>query len=328
MNTLKTTERNIFRIVHSELCRKRSTSSSSTTVKRRRRYAATVKSTVRFDCFGSNLIPLHSPSRQIAQSRCLSTVSFANVPLLNSAKLDPDHGALEPIVPLTHPTFMRSKTLNTIPSVTKILQATMPSSSRYLLEKWKKSMIKKLGVAGFQKYQTEILTRGTALHGLLAHYLLGKGEPDENSSKLSEEVISNLWNSIKNIVHDKISNVRLVEHVITHQQLNYRGIVDCVAVYDNELVVIDFKTAEKPKKNVESLYDNPLQITAYCGALNSDPSIPKLAIDRNICSGVIITAYTDGSEASVFYFGRDEIINKYWSQWIDRLEQYSKMGAN
>lgn len=327
MNTLRSTERNLFRIVHSELlrsARKRSTASSSDTYAKRRKrnaFSSATNGPSRFNNFESGLIRLH-PSTQPIASRCLSTVCFKDVPLLNPDKLEANLGALEPIVPITHPNFTKSKT-NTIPSVTKILQTTMPASSRYLLEKWKQSMIKKLGAAGFQKYQTETMGRGTALHVLLAHYLLGKGEPNENNPKLSKEVVSNLWNSIKNIVQDKISNVRLVEHVVTHHQLNYRGIVDCVAVYQNELVVIDFKTAEKPKKNVESLYDNPLQVTAYCGALNSDPSIPKSVIDRNICSGLIITAYTDGSEASVFYFGRDEIMNNYWSQWIVRLEQYS-----
>lgn len=40
-----------------------------------------------------------------------------------------------------------------LPSVRKILDATMPAANRILLEKWKARMIKKLGQDGFEKYR-------------------------------------------------------------------------------------------------------------------------------------------------------------------------------
>lgn len=248
---------------------------------------------------------------------------FTPVPLMNPNKPDPlqiKDILSKPIVPLTKPRFPKDKTEN-VPSVTKVLQATMPASSRFLLDKWKEAMIKKLGTAGFNKYQEETFERGRILHALLANYLLGQGDPKE----ISKEIVSNLWNSIQTVVKDKISNVRLVEHIVTHPNMNYRGIVDCVAFYEGELVVIDFKTAEKPKTNVASLYDNPLQVTAYCGAINCDTNIPEHIIDRNICAGLIIVAYIDGSEASVYPLKREMIVNDYWDKWVERLNQYSRM---
>lgn len=248
---------------------------------------------------------------------------FTPVPLLNPNKPDPLQTKdilAKPIAPLTKPRFPRDKSEN-VPSVTKVLQATMPASSKFLLDKWKEAMIKKLGTAGFNKYQEETFERGRILHALLANYLLGQGDPKE----ISKEIVSNLWNSIHKIVKDKITNVRLVEHIVTHPNMNYRGIVDCVAFYEGELVVIDFKTAEKPKKNVASLFDNPLQVTAYCGAINCDSSIPEHVIDRNICAGLVIVAYIDGSEASVYPLRREMVVNDYWDQWVNRLKQYSRM---
>lgn len=274
---------------------------------------------------------LRGPKIKFSQNiKCLSTTVVKppiSISIINPNKPSPDHDkSLEPIQrPLTMPKFPSNHTTKDLPSVTKILQLTMPASNVFMLEKWKEAMIKKLGYEGFALYQKNTFERGRVLHELVANYLLGSSVPVQGEGQLSKEIVSNLWKSIEKVVKEKITNVRLIEHIVSHKEMNYRGIVDCVACFENQLAVIDFKTSEKPKKNMESLYDNPLQVSAYCGAINSDCNIPSNVIDRNICAGVVIVAYIDGSEASTYFIGQEQMAEAYWKQWILRLDQYVRM---
>jgi genome maintenance exonuclease 1 len=43
------------------------------------------------------------------------------------------------------------------------------------------------------------------------------------------------------------------------------GIVDCIAVLGGLVCLIDWKTSEKAKLTLQSLYDAPLQLAAYIG---------------------------------------------------------------
>ena len=61
---------------------------------------------------------------------------------------------------------------------------------------------------------------------------------------------------------DRINNIILQEAALYSKHLELAGRVDCIAEFDGVLSIIDFKTAEQPKRE-EYLYDYFVQETAY-----------------------------------------------------------------
>ena len=97
--------------------------------------------------------------------------------------------------------------------------------------------------------------RGTATHNLIENYI--KGEPLTEKSILPLD----LFKLMKPYI-DQIQNIHCLETVLYSQKYKLAGQVDCIAEYNGKLSVIDFKTANKERK--EEWIDNYfMQCTAY-----------------------------------------------------------------
>jgi len=97
--------------------------------------------------------------------------------------------------------------------------------------------------------------RGTATHNLIENYI--KGEPLTEKSVLP----LGLFKLMKPYI-DQIQNIHCLETVLYSQKYKLAGQVDCIAEYNGKLSVIDFKTANKERK--EEWIDNYfMQCTAY-----------------------------------------------------------------
>jgi hypothetical protein len=97
--------------------------------------------------------------------------------------------------------------------------------------------------------------RGKATHTLVEEYLKGETPSERGVLPLG------LFKLLKPYV-DQINNVYCLETIMYSHKLTIAGQVDCVAEYNGELSVIDFKTANKARE--EGWIDNYfLQTTAY-----------------------------------------------------------------
>jgi hypothetical protein len=123
------------------------------------------------------------------------------------------------------------------------------------------------------------------------------------------------WESLEPVLAD-IDGVHIVEEKVFHYDLAYAGQVDCVVNYRGQPCVVDWKTADAPKQSVERLYDGPLQLAAYCGAVNH--AFPHLGLELK--QAMLVVA-VPGQPAEVFWFEPD-VLSNYWAQWKRRVDQY------
>ena len=134
--------------------------------------------------------------------------------------------------------------------------------------------------------------RGTATHNLIENYI--KGDPLEEKSVLP----LGLFKLMKPYI-DQINNIHCLETVLYTSKYRLAGQVDCIAEYNGKLSVIDFKTANKERK--EEWIDNYfLQCTAY-GLMYEE--LFKKEIDQI----VVIIGGEDGSIATYIKEKKDYI---------------------
>ena len=203
------------------------------------------------------------------------------------------------------------------PSVSRVLAATMSEQSRATLARWEAEKIALLGPDGFKKYKAELFSRGKTLHSILENFLETRELP--RPSDLDDEVSKRHLVSVSQVVRS-VDRPLALESAVTHKKLGYSGIVDCVAVMGNTVTLIDWKTSEKVKNSAAALYDNPLQVAAYVGAINSDPAYDGLG---TITHGAVVVIYNTGYPAMLHTFDQGQL-EKYWKLWCERLKMYKE----
>lgn len=193
-----------------------------------------------------------------------------------------------------------------LPSVSNILSATKPQADRDRLNNWRK----RVGTEEANRVSSTASRRGTKTHKYIQRYLQGE-------EFICCDASLPYWESIKPVL-ENISLVRSIENPIAHYELGYAGIVDCVASYQGVPCVCEWKTADRPKGERARLFDFPLQLMAYLGAVNYSYQNLGVAID---CALLVVAI--PNMPAEIFWFEPTEV-NFYWQQWKERVNDYYK----
>jgi len=194
----------------------------------------------------------------------------------------------------------------------KLVSITSVTShkNREFFAKWRK----KVGEDEANKITKQATSRGTDMHTLSENYLL-------NVSELPKvQPLSELLFQIAKPELDKINNIHALERSLYSLVLGIAGTVDCIAEYDGELAIIDFKTSKKPKPR-EWIEHYFVQCAAYSCMLFE---LTGIAVKKF----VIIMACENGE--CIVYEEYDKskyikLLTEYIREFVgDKLNEYGK----
>jgi genome maintenance exonuclease 1 len=115
---------------------------------------------------------------------------------------------------------------------------------------------------------------------------------------------------------ERINNIYLQEAALYSRHLELAGRVDCIAEFDGELSIIDFKTSAEPKRE-QYMYDYFVQETAYACMLQEqyDITVKKL---------VTIVACENGETQVVSHPPKKEFFIKLMTYIDEYQERYGQ----
>ena len=180
--------------------------------------------------------------------------------------------------------------------------------NKEIFVKWRK----RVGEEEANRITKKATSRGTDMHALVENYLL-------NIPELPKvQPISDFLFKISRSTLDNINNIHALESSLYSKELGIAGTVDCIAEYEGELAIIDFKTSAKPKPEdwIEHYF---VQCMAYGCMLYEMTGIMVKKL-------VIIMACENGE--CVVYEQRDKakyikLLTQYIRKFVgDKLEQY------
>ena len=183
----------------------------------------------------------------------------------------------------------------------KLVSITSVTShfNKEIFVKWRK----RVGNEEADRITKASTSRGTDTHTLIENYLLNRDLP-------TVQPISDFLFKIAKTELNKIDNIYCLEGALYSKQLGVAGTTDCIAEFDGELAVIDFKTSKKPKPR-EWIENYFVQAMFYGMALYEMTGI-------RIKKLVIIMTCENGE--CVIYEERD--LNKYMKLVVQYIKKF------
>lgn len=165
----------------------------------------------------------------------------------------------------------------------------------------------RVGEEEANKISHRAATRGTAVHSIIEDYI---NNVDGITKKYMPNIIQD-FKRVQNVLDERIGRVYAQEVPLYSDKLGLAGRVDCVAEFDGQLSIIDFKTSRKAKKReyIESYF---IQESFYAAAwyeLTGDP-----------IKQIVTIISCDTGEAQVFV----EEPYKYLPKLIEVRKEYER----
>jgi len=154
--------------------------------------------------------------------------------------------------------------------------------NKHIFVDWRK----RVGEDEANRITKRATTRGTGTHELIEKHLLNEDVVLDNPSTKM------LFTQAKKVLQN-INNIYALEKSLYSNELGVAGTVDCIAEYNGELSIIDFKTAAKPKPRdwIENYF---VQAAAYACMFYELTDIPvKKLVILMTCENGEVTVYEE-----------------------------------
>ena len=147
-----------------------------------------------------------------------------------------------------------------VPSITSVTSFY----NRQIFINWRK----RVGIEVANKITKKATARGTDFHEAVELYMLNKEIEWGDFKPLTKFMFHHATPYL-----DRINNIHAIERTLYSEYLGLAGRVDCIAEYEGELAVIDFKTSTKikPEKWLENYF---VQEMFYASAYYELTGIP------------------------------------------------------
>ena len=198
-----------------------------------------------------------------------------------------------------------------IPGESKLVSITSITSwiNREIFRSWRA----RVGNEEADKVTKAATSRGTDMHTLTENYLLNEELP--TVQPLSEFLFKQSKPQL-----DLIDNIHAIEKPLYSLKLGVAGTVDCIAEYEGELAVIDFKTSKKPKprKWIDHYF---VQCAAYACMLYEMKEIPvKKFVIIMSCENGEVKVYEERNKAKYI-----KLLSEYIGEFVNfKLQEYGK----
>jgi hypothetical protein len=197
----------------------------------------------------------------------------------------------------------RTPTGEGYPSVTTVLGILGKED----IAKWRK----RVGEEEANRISTQAARRGTAVHKLCEDYL--DNDPDYSKKHMPANI--QMFNTMKPILDERINNIWYQECFLYSNELQTAGQVDCIAEWDGELAVVDFKTSRKLKKE-EWILNYFMQVSFYAKAFEEMTGTP-------VKKGVVFIG-VDNEDPQVFEFNTKDYLDHFRAVRETYKELYEK----
>ena len=204
----------------------------------------------------------------------------------------------------------------TLPNGKKAPSITSVTSfyNRQIFLNWRK----KVGEEEANKITKVSTDRGTRFHDLVEKYLLNK---DINTIDGALPTTKALFVAAKDSL-DNINNIHALEKPLYSEYFGIAGRVDCIAEYNGELAIIDFKTSKKikPEKCLENYF---VQETAYaCMYYEMTGTVVDKIVTLMVADNGDVKVYEKRNKGEYI-----KLLTKYIKEFVThKLSEYGERG--